>query len=264
MKKYTYKDWLKGKDQVTAEQKYIDPDDWKMVVEKQKKLYEKHINTNFNVLKADYLLALENSYDKELFIKSGCESLKMIFDTSYRESSQNLKPDKPTFYFRNIYFITIPREYRINDLRNDFYDLLEGRSSFHFIKCPNIEEAENMDLSFWREIFTGALYKLYKYIGEKYEDILQPKVKFIGEKIKWLGSPSQFGYIILELINNGFIELPIGKGNKNYARVAELCFEKFHIKTKISSLKKEISPSTNSLTFANKDAFKIPNIKDLS
>jgi len=83
-------------------------------------------------------------------------------------------------------------------------------------------------------------------------------------KIKWLGKPSQFGYLFIELEKNGFIELPKSKGVGSPSKLAELCMEAFNINTTIGTLKKEMSPKTNSLEIPNRTAFQIPDIETLS
>ena len=235
-----------------------------MVVEKQKELYKKYTNNNFNILKADYLLALKDSYDKELFIKSGYETLKRIFDTKYRNPTQDLKADKPTAYFRNVQFVHQINLFNYLHVRNDFYNLLEGRQRYYLILYPEMERIEKVDEDLRRELFTGALFELYKYIGEKHTDILQPEVKTMGEQIKWLGGPAQFGYLFAQLVQKDFIELPKSKGVGSYTKLAKICFKAFNIDGKQSSLIKELSPNSNSLENVNREPFKIPYRKDLS
>lgn len=106
-----------------------------------------------------------------------------------------------------------------------------------------------------------------QWLNDKQEEYLN-KVGSINnssnkiEKIKWLGSPSQFGYLFLELERKGFIEFPKTGGIISHKKFAEICFKVFEIKGKLSSLVKECTKS--SLTPANKDDFKIPERKKLS
>lgn len=84
------------------------------------------------------------------------------------------------------------------------------------------------------------------------------------QKIKWLGKPSQLGYLFLELSKKGFIKIPEVKGNSSYSKLASLCWNGFEINSTLKTLEKEFTPKTNSLTEANRDEFTIPSLKDLS
>lgn len=58
---------------------------------------------------------------------------------------------------------------------------------------------------------------------EKYDNI---------QKIKWLGSPSEFGVLIHELEKNGYIEKPLHKRDKtktSWAGLAKLCSRHFFV-----------------------------------
>jgi hypothetical protein len=83
-------------------------------------------------------------------------------------------------------------------------------------------------------------------------------------KLKWAGTPAQFGYIFLELEKKGFIEIPKTGGIPSYKKFANICFDLFEIKTTIGNLEKEMNSKSNSLTSANRNDFKIPNKTDLS
>ncbi len=264
MKKYTYNEWLEGKDLVKAESENFSPNEWGKIKNKQKELFNIYRDQNFEYLVDHFHTAIENSLDQEVFIKSSFKSLERIFDTSYKYPTQELKKKKSGELDMNIQVIDYIGELDYNELRNCFIKLMMGRIPYHMIKYPNREKPESTDDKLSLHIFTAALYKLYKYIETEYKNIVQPEIQYIEEKIKWLGSPSQFGYLFLQLIDGGFIELPIGRGNPNYAKLARMCLEKFQIKGKSSSITKELTPKGNSLEPPNRIAFKIPDIKDLS
>jgi hypothetical protein len=83
------------------------------------------------------------------------------------------------------------------------------------------------------------------------------------EKMMWKGSVSQFGYIIGELVDKGFIEMPV---NENYSRFADLCLELFEFKkgTTPQTLAKALNPNSNQLAESNRKYFQIPDIQQLS
>jgi len=98
-----------------------------------------------------------------------------------------------------------------------------------------------------------------------------------GEKIKWKGTPSQFGYLFSELVKHGFIEPPLYNGETNYTGLAKLCYEYFDIesepgkKTTPGNLTKELKPDNdktgerkNTLSDTKRAKFNIPYLSDLA
>lgn len=85
------------------------------------------------------------------------------------------------------------------------------------------------------------------------------------KKIKWLGTPSQFGFIMERLITNGFIENPYPKSFEKNATNFLQMFEIQGLKgeTTIGTLTKELSPQGNSLTMDKQRLFRIPRIEEV-
>jgi hypothetical protein len=79
-------------------------------------------------------------------------------------------------------------------------------------------------------------------------------------KLKWKGSPAQFGFLIQELIGKGWISKPTG----SFLKDAKFLMELFDINTTPGNLENEINPNRNSLTKNNSILFKIPSIESLS
>jgi hypothetical protein len=82
-------------------------------------------------------------------------------------------------------------------------------------------------------------------------------------KIKWLGTPSQFSFLFLELANKGFIEFPIYNGEISPTRLAKLCFNNFEIETTEGSLTTEFK-TNSSLSETYRAKFTIPEKKDIT
>lgn len=82
------------------------------------------------------------------------------------------------------------------------------------------------------------------------------------QKIKWLGTPSQFSHIFTELAKRGFIEIPPTRGQGSSRKFAKMLFQYFDIKTTEDNLISEFQKES-SLTYANKSMFSIPDIKDI-
>lgn len=119
-------------------------------------------------------------------------------------------------------------------------------------------------------IFISFQYLLYK---KTLKYLVKLKRKYFGtevlipepfEKIVWKGSPSQFGYLFLELVKKGFIELPKTRGIYSNTQFAKTCYTVFNIDTTLGTLIKALNPKDNKLTDANRKAFVIPDIKTLS
>lgn len=93
------------------------------------------------------------------------------------------------------------------------------------------------------------------------------------EKIKWSGSPEQFGFIFGELAAKGYIELPTKETEGRFSKLAELCLQYFEIlstkgetkgkQTTKKNLERAINPRTNNLTIKGKRTLTLPRIEDL-
>jgi hypothetical protein len=86
------------------------------------------------------------------------------------------------------------------------------------------------------EIHTGmvsnSLLTLKKNAYLKAEFEMYVKKPETGEKINWLGTPSEFGLLINELVKAGYLEIAEHKRNKNkksFLRTANLLYNAFHI-----------------------------------
>jgi len=109
------------------------------------------------------------------------------------------------------------------------------------------------------------------WIKEKRQKLNEPKTKQKNKKIKWNGTPALFGYLFIELVNKGFIEMPLHNGEHNYTEFAKRCFDTFEIKgtnkplTTIGNLTKELNPKQdkNSLSDTKRAKFTIPELSDL-
>lgn len=108
---------------------------------------------------------------------------------------------------------------------------------------------------------TNEIYNWFDKWNQEY-DITNDKTSL--KKLKWLGTPSQFGWVFLELADKGFIELPKTGGQDSHTKYANYCFGIFDIDTTPGNLIKEMNPKSNSLTFANRNEFTFPEISKLS
>jgi hypothetical protein len=78
------------------------------------------------------------------------------------------------------------------------------------------------------------------------------------EKLVWLGKPAQLGFIINELIENGYIK------ELSYSKLSKICLELFDINTTKGNLENELNPNKNSLSPKKQKIFKIPPMDELN
>ncbi len=258
----TCKKWLEGG--IPAIKECFSDSEWEKLKTKRKEIYIENIDRVVESLIDRLQKVMEDSLDEEVLIRSSFESLKRLLDTSHihpRKDNNKLNSEDS---YRSIQFMNFVGEYDQVELLECYHNVIKGKHPFDTILYSDNIHKGLFTNHLRMHIYAAALHELYKYIKTKYIKILNPEIQCIGEKIKWLGSPSQFAYLFLELIDKGFIEMPIGRGNPNYAKLARMCLEKFQIKGESSSLTKELTPKGNSLEPPNRIAFKIPDIKDLS
>ncbi|WP_157209206.1 hypothetical protein [Mariniflexile maritimum] len=91
----------------------------------------------------------------------------------------------------------------------------------------------------------------------------------VTNKLKWIGKPSQLGFIISSLANLGYIETPLKKdGEINYTQLAKLVKETFETETTESTLSKYLNLDSEkgqetSRKFSSYN-FNIPHLKTIS
>ena len=95
--------------------------------------------------------------------------------------------------------------------------------------------------------------------NDRYEQNISQTETSPQKKIKWTGTPSQFGFIIDLLITGGYLKKP----STSFAKDAEYYSTIFDIDTTPGTLAKEVSENTNSLNTENRKKFKIPPKDDL-
>ncbi len=93
-------------------------------------------------------------------------------------------------------------------------------------------------------------------------ELLEPEPP--KEKLKWLGTTAQFGFIINELATNGFIEFPQTHKEESISKLAKLCLNSFSIDTTKGTLENALNPEKSQyLSEIKRKSFTIPNINDI-
>jgi hypothetical protein len=79
------------------------------------------------------------------------------------------------------------------------------------------------------------------------------------KKLKWTCNTKIAGFVIKELISNGYIEAPMRRGELNIHETAKVCMGIFDFETKSqANLEREISESTNTLEEFRRKKIKLP------
>lgn len=116
----------------------------------------------------------------------------------------------------------------------------------------------NEDLNFIRAI--GLLNSICGSIETK--NVISAVVPN-ENKLKWSGTPAQFGYIINELVEKGFIECPTTHSSPSISKLAKVCFEIFDLSSTPQNIEKELNPEKNTLSVIKRKYFNIPNVSEL-
>lgn len=144
---------------------------------------------------------------------------------------------------------------RESSMYNDPKYLNFGNPNFYYMGIES--SIKRIILGYQNNLKEIALDKVIKNLNDKTEYIISD----IGipnlNKIKWLGTPSQFSYLFLELVKKGYIEQPLYRGETSPSRYAELCLNNFDIETTLNSLQTEFK-NNSSLTDTYRSKFVIP------
>jgi hypothetical protein len=158
-------------------------------------------------------------------------------------------------------------DFNLSEIQDEYkLYLKEKHKNFHYSNLPNItlEKLEEQigEIATNSEIYRQLNEKLeqikHQSIDRNKEDKIQDIIGNTTVKLKWLGTPSQFGFIIQELIGKGFIERP----SSSYPKDAAVYLNLFEIETTAATLAKEISTGEgqNSLSSNSRAHIKIPQI----
>lgn len=119
-------------------------------------------------------------------------------------------------------------------------------------------------LDFFGQYLSGVLQIIEEYISQTKKSCGgNHDHEETREKIKWMGSPSSFGYLIIKLVEGGLIEMPATHRNGSYSKLSKLLCQYFDLNSTKGNIEKEVNPDKNSLTDAKRALFEIPDLKDL-
>ena len=159
----------------------------------------------------------------------------------------------------------------INNLSNSIY-LFESVINKHqeFIMMAKID-SDNFD--YFNHVYPHLSYTdkekklrysdlinitdgLKLFISRAEDNLPDNEELIINQKIKWNGGPSDFGFLINQLIANGWIDKPY----KSYNNNAKFFLNLFDIDTTVGTLAKELSEKSYSLSPDNEKMIRISHI----
>ena len=175
-----------------------------------------------------------------------------------------------------------PHEKRIKEIAGKLKKLLSTKEKLSYL---NEVRSEIKQESFIKQGGLGGTFKnafdpVLMYVDSEIQNLpseKQDKPTLSNNKIKWNGTPSQFGYLFLELVKHGFIEPPPHGSEWSYSGLAKQCYQYFHIESKpgklttLENLIKELQPDNiktgnrkNTLCDSIRAKFTIPDLPDLA
>lgn len=152
----------------------------------------------------------------------------------------------------------------LREILDDLYDDYE--------KTP----AENqLMLSIQTDFFCYAAMLEAKYMVNYVEELIEqrtPQLEILNDnsnKLKWIGKPSQLGFIVAHLVEMGYIEAPLKRdGEINYTQFAKHVKQTFNVDTTEASLQKYLNINSDKgqepFNKFLKNDFNIPHIKTVS
>jgi hypothetical protein len=160
-------------------------------------------------------------------------------------------------------------EYKL--IKNDFpfidnakiVDMLNVAIEFSDLEKTELDKISQLQYDFYAHACFLELQKILEFIDDQYN------ITDGSKKLKWIGKPSQIGFIIGKLAEYGYIDPPTKKdGEINYTKFAELVLENFDVSTTSSSLSKYLNSESEKgqepARQFEKNNFYLPQSKEVS
>lgn len=148
---------------------------------------------------------------------------------------------------------------RVKDIEEHIWEIIEFILGDTYQKNPNAtvtrefyeKETEEVKFSLW---YFNKEFLPPENIEPENES-LPETIETNNQKLKWIGSPSQFGFIIDLLIQGGYLERP----TLSFSKDANFYLQHFDINTTPGTLAIEVSENTNHLSTDNRKRIIIPH-----
>lgn len=151
--------------------------------------------------------------------------------------------------------------------KNDKLQELIHKSFKSVTRKDELVKLRDFNREYYKYILYSKLDEILKYINELL--IMAESKGDFSQKIKWIGNPSQLGFIIGKLAELGYIEAPTHKsGDINYTHFAKLVKSTFECKTTEATLAKylnlESDKGQETVRKFEDNKLNIPHIKSVS
>jgi hypothetical protein len=142
-------------------------------------------------------------------------------------------------------------------------DMLNVTIEFSDLEKTELDAIAQLQRDFYIHACFLELQKILEFIDDQYN------ITGGSNKLKWIGKPSQIGFIIGKLAEYGYIEPPTKKdGEINYTKFAELVLENFNVSTTGASLSKYLNSESEKgqepARQFEKNNFYLPQSKEVS
>jgi hypothetical protein len=184
-----------------------------------------------------------------------------------KDTDSEIKNNYKKIESGNLHLLNSMDEIQLYDVLSYSKKLATEIAINHNIKDINRTPKESLETNLEYQ----CAKETHDIIEKRYDEIisnlnLKRNTKDIGtnepelpkEKLVWLGKPAQLGFIINELIENGYIK------ELSYSKLSKICLELFDINTTKGNLENELNPNKNSLSPKKQKIFKIPPMDELN
>lgn len=214
------------------------------------------IQSNLKIIKEDKLEYL-NSFNKKLFIYYSSD--KYIKSKHFK----NLNPLSGEITIDASLYSIIEMELCLSGYKSEHDKIYEEQYDFiEFVKNNHLKDLNSFIKDLKKKISKGV----------NANEVIAANNNFDLnniEKIKWIGGPSQLGFIIAKLLEYGYIEAPLHKsGEINYTQFSALVKNTFDLKTTEASLSKYLNVNSEkaqeTVRKFESNKFYIPSLKEVS
>jgi len=169
----TYKDWLAGK--IEANEIKFLPDEWKLIVRKQKSLFKEAVDNEVEELISNFEERNDSSLDPGLMLHNEIDWLKEILYGN--------KPIRKNKQLRNGYSMPVIDQ-ELTQIRYLFRLLADGsRPDFGIIEFPDMDKSKKAHPELESVIVTQALHRYYLWLNDlSVQTVKKPDFEILTSK----------------------------------------------------------------------------------
>lgn len=147
---------------------------------------------------------------------------------------------------------------------SELVEILKISTEFSELEPNEAAKVEDIQKDFYTYAYHLEVLKVIEFIENQHHSLINNE-----DKIKWIGKPSQLGFIIGKLVEFGYVESPTRtNGETNYTQLAKLVNNTFDVATSPATLSKylnlESEKGQETARQFEKNKFYLPQIKEVS